>query len=204
MAKTLAHKYNVTLIAASAVRIFSEKPAKVNDELRAFGEEIVHISQLAYASTDGIHLVTGAAAFNLEVANISSKGDLMLLTMVDGTKATFNTKAVGLEININAVSEEGDGDDEGDEEDEEEEDIPVKGKKPAAKRGKAAPVEEDDEEDGDEEDGDGDDADEEDEEDDIPVKGKKAAPAKKATPAKKGAPAKKGKAAADDEDDFNW
>ena len=162
MKKSLTHLFNVTLVAAASVRVFTEKPTRVNDDLRAFGDEVVHTSQIAYASSDGIHLVTGAATFSLEVASINTKGDLMLLTLVDGTKATFNTKAHGLEINISSLSEDSaEDEDEGEEageedevdEDEDEDEIPVKkparGAKaaPAKKRGKAAAADDEDEED---------------------------------------------------------
>jgi len=185
MSKQLPHKFNVTLLAANAVRIFSERPTKMDNDLRAFGEEIVMASQVAYAGSDGLHLVTGPSVFTIQATQVSVKGDLLLIVHVDGTKATFNTKSQGLEVNISELNpSEGDDPEEEDEdeEDEEEEEIPVKrGAKKAvpAKKGKPAPVEEEDDEEEEEED--------DEEEDEIAPP--KRASAKKAVPAKKGKPA---------------
>jgi hypothetical protein len=182
MSKQLPHKFNVTLLAANAVRIFSERPTKMDNDLRAFGEEIVMASQVAYAGSDGLHLVTGPSVFTIQATQVSVKGDLLLIVHVDGTKATFNTKSQGLEVNISELNPSEGDDPEEEDEDEEEEEIPVKrGAKKAvpAKKGKPAPVEEEDDEEEEEEE------DDEEEEEEIPVK----RGAKKAVPAKKGKPA---------------
>ena len=154
--------YAVTLCAQNAVRVFTQPPAKLSADLRSFDGEVVHVSQIAYADSDNTFIVTGPATFTLKATNVTVKGDVILLVLEDGTKATFNRNNPALTINISAESDEAEV---AEEEAEEEDEAPKRG------RGKkAVAVEEDEvEEDLEEELDDDSEADDEEDEDEAPA-----------------------------------